>query len=110
MREVTVRGGPTGLEQKVEIGKHVLAADEPVEEGGGDAGPNPYDFLCAALGTCTSMTVSLYARRKGFPLEGVVVKVSHEKVHATDCADCDTKEGKVDVMQRVVTLLGPLDD
>ena len=110
MSEVVVRSGPTGLEQKVEVGKHVLIADEPIAEGGGDAGPNPYDLLCAALGACTSMTVSLYARRKGWPLEGVVVTLHHAKVHARDCADCEKKEGKIDQIGCAIQLLGPLDE
>ena len=109
-KRIVVHGGPTGLEQKVEVGKHVLVADEPLDQGGGDAGPNPYDLLCAALGTCTSMTLSLYARRKAWPLEGVVVTLSHSKVHARDCEECETREGKVDRIDRSIQLLGALDD
>ena len=109
-KTIVVRGGPTGLEQKVEVGKHVLIADEPIAEGGGDAGPNPYDLLCAALGCCTSMTLSLYARRKAWPLEGVVVTLRHSKLHARDCEECETKEGKVDRIERSIQLLGALDD
>jgi uncharacterized OsmC-like protein len=107
---VTVSGGSTGLLQHITVGRHRLVGDEPVEEGGEDAGPNPYDFLLAALGTCTSMTVSLYARRKGWPLEGVKVHLVHSKVHAVDCASCETKEGMLDRIERGPTLLGPLSD
>jgi putative redox protein len=110
MSEVVVRGGPTGLAQRIETGGHVLVSDEPVVKGGGGAGPDPYDLLCAALGSCTSMTISMYARRKGWPLEGVVVTLRHDKIHARDCADCETQEGKVDQIERVIQLLGPLDD
>jgi putative redox protein len=110
MSEVIVRGGPTGLEQKIESGRHVLVADEPVAHGGGDAGPNPYDLLCSALGACTSMTLSLYARRKAWPLEGVVVTLRHQKIHARDCADCETKIGKIDRIDTEIQLLGTLDD
>ena len=110
MSETIVRGGASGLEQRITIRAHALIADEPVAKGGADAGPDPYDLLCAALGACTSMTLQMYARRKGWPLEGVAVSVRHEKIHARDCADCETREGKVDRLERVVQLLGPLDE
>jgi putative redox protein len=67
-----------------------------VSAGGTDTGPSPYEFLLAALGACTSMTVGMYARRKGWPLEDVTVRLRHSKIHATDCAECDTKEGMLD--------------
>jgi putative redox protein len=107
---VSVTGGPSGLRQQVAAGRHALVGDEPVDQGGTDAGPDPYDFLLAALGTCTSMTVSLYARRKGWPLEGVKVHLMHSKVHALDCASCETREGKVDRIDRDLELMGPLSD
>jgi uncharacterized OsmC-like protein len=109
MREVVVHSAE-GLEQKVEVGRHQIVSDEPIDVGGGDAGPNPYDLLAAALGTCTSMTILLYARRKGWPVEGVTVRVRHQKIHARDCADCETREGKVDQMERQVQLRGALSD
>ena len=108
--KVTVSGGPSGLLQQITVGRHHLVGDEPAEQGGGDAGPNPYDFLLAALGTCTSMTVSLYARRKGWPLEGVTVQLMHSKIHALDCASCETKEGMLDRIDRDVELQGPLSE
>jgi uncharacterized OsmC-like protein len=108
MSEVIVRGGSSGFSQEVSIGRHRIAADEPLEAGGADTGPSPYDLLLAALGTCTSMTLSMYARRKGWALEGVVVRLRHAKIHAEDCRDCETKEGKIDRIEREITLEGPL--
>jgi putative redox protein len=110
MASVIVRGGATGFAQEIEAGRHRLVADEPVEAGGGtDAGPSPYDLLLAALGACTSMTVSMYARRKRWPLEGVTVRLRHARIHAEDCAECETKEGMLDRIEREITLTGPLD-
>jgi uncharacterized OsmC-like protein len=105
---VIVRGSATGFAQEIEIGPHRLKGDEPVAFGGTDTGPSPYDFLLAALGTCTSMTVSLYARRKGWPLENVMVSLHHSKIHAADCADCETKVGKLDRIEREIQLAGAL--
>src|SRR3990172_2789144 len=90
-------------------GRHLLAADEPREFGGDHKGPGPYDFLLMGLGSCTSMTVRLYAARKDWPLERVVVRLRHDRIHAQDCADCETKEGMVDRIQRQVEFHGPLD-
>jgi uncharacterized OsmC-like protein len=109
MSEVVVRGGPVGLVQRIESGKHVLTADEPLDQGGTDTGPGPYDLLLSALGACTSMTLQLYARRKGWPLEAVKVRLRHQKIHAKDCAECETKVGKVDHIERAIELEGPLD-
>ena len=101
---------PAGFLQDVEAGpKHHLLADEPTAYGGTDAGPSPYQFLSAGLGACTSMTVRMYARRKGWPLEHISVDVSHGKIHAQDCADCPEKNAKIDVFQRTIRLDGPLD-
>jgi putative redox protein len=108
MHSVVVRGGPTGLVQDIEAGRHRLTADEPVSAGGADAGPSPYDYLLVALGTCTSMTLSLYARQKRWPLEGVTVRLSHSRIHAADCAECETKEGKLDRIEREISLTGGL--
>jgi len=98
------------FQQAIAIGPHRLVADEPVAAGGLDSGPSPYDFLLAALGACTAMTVRMYADQKQLPLERVGVRLVHDKIHADDCADCETKEGKVDRIERVVTLEGDLDD
>ena len=96
--------------QHVFAGRHRLRADEPVQAGGDDTGPGPYEFLLAGLGACTSMTVRMYAELKKIPLERVTVDLRHDKVHAADCAECETKEGRLDRIERVITLEGPLDD
>jgi len=101
--------GISRLAQDVFIGRHRLAADEPVGAGGSNLGPNPYDFLLAGLGACTSMTLRLYADHKQWPLEKVTVRLSHEKIHAEDCADCETREGKIDQIEREIEVQGPLD-
>ena len=108
--QVIVRGDSAGFAQAVEIGPHRFAGDEPVAFGGTDTGPSPYDLLLASLGTCTSMTISFYARRRGWPLESVTVSLHHSKIHAIDCAECETKEGKIDRIQREIHLTGPLTD
>jgi putative redox protein len=107
--DVIVTSGP-GLLQHIRIGPFQLQSDEPKAFGGGEEGPTPYDLLCAALGACTSMTLRMYARTKGWPLQRVIVTVRHEKIHARDCADCETKEGKLDRVEREISLEGPLDD
>jgi putative redox protein len=109
MVTVIVRGSATGLAQEIETGRHRLVADEPVEAGGTDTGPSPYELLLAALGACTSMTLSMYARRKQWPLEQVTVRLRHDKIHAQDCAECETKEGRLDRIEREISLAGPLD-
>lgn len=96
--------------QEVRLGKHHLRADEPLGAGGTDTGPSPYDFLLAGLGACTSMTIRLYADLKQLPLEKVTVRLKHDKVHAQDCAECETKEGKIDRIDREIELAGKLDD
>jgi putative redox protein len=110
MSTVTVTGSATGLAQEITVGRHRLSADEPTAEGGTDTGPNPYDLLLAALGACTSMTVALYARRKQWPLGAVTVRLRHSKVYAADCASCETREGKLDRIEREVELLGTLEE
>jgi putative redox protein len=88
---------------------HRLVADEPTAVGGTDQGPTPYEYLAAALGSCTAITLRMYADRKAWPLEAIDVDVSHEKVHAKDC-DCETTAtGRIDLISRVITLHGDLD-
>jgi putative redox protein len=106
---VVTEPGDGKLANDVHIGAHHLVADEPVAAGGGDLGPSPYDFLLAGLGACTSMTLRLYADRKGWPLTGVRVSLEHTRVHADDCASCETKEGRMERVTRVIALEGPLD-
>jgi putative redox protein len=108
-REVVVEGGGEGLKQDIRIGPHVLTADEPTSAGGTDSGPTPYDLLLAALGSCTAMTVSLYARRKGWALESVRVRLRHSKIHAADCEECETREGRIDRIERDLQFRGSLD-
>jgi putative redox protein len=109
-REVIVRGGAVGFAQEIATGPHRLAADEPAAVGGTDTGLNPYDLLLASLGSCTSMTIALYARRKQWPLEAVAVRLRHAKIHAVDCSECETKEGMIDRIERDIELAGPLTD
>lgn len=94
---------------QVFVGAHVIRADEPVAAGGLDTGPGPYDLLCASLGACTSMTLRTYADFKGIPLERVSVELEHGKIYAADCAECETREGKVDRIDRQIRLEGELD-
>src|ERR1700740_946753 len=93
---VIVRGTAADFSQRIEIGTYQLSADEPVAFGGTDSGPSPYDLLLAALGSCTSMTIGLYARKRKWPLENITVSLRHFKIHATDCEECETKEGRID--------------
>ena len=102
--------GQGRLQQRITMGRHGLIADEPESVGGMDSGPGPYDLLLAALGACTSMTLRLYAARKGWPLERVTVRLRHGKIHASDCADCETRgDARIDTIERRLTLKGPLD-
>jgi uncharacterized OsmC-like protein/alpha/beta superfamily hydrolase len=96
------------FEQSVVVGQHRYLADEPVSAGGNGSGPSPYDYLLAALGSCTSMTIRLYADLKKLPLKRVSVHLAHDKIHAVDCENCETKEGKIDRIEREITLEGDL--
>lgn len=109
-RSVIVRGSAAGFAQEIHAGPHRLHADEPASDGGTDTGPSPYDLMLAALGACTSMTVAMYARRKAWPLEEVTVHLRHSKIHAADCAACETKEGMLDRIERDIHFTGPLTD
>jgi putative redox protein len=107
-RIVTVQGDSDAFAQVISVGRHQFPADEPIADGGKDTGPSPYDLLLAALGSCTSMTVSMYARRKQWPLRTVTVRLRHSKIHAADCESCETKDGLLDHIDRDVELTGPL--
>jgi uncharacterized OsmC-like protein len=99
-----------GLRTEVEAGGHTVVADEPENLGGTDNGPTPYDYLLAALGGCTAMTLRMYADRKGWPLESVTVRLSQDRIHAKDCGECETEEGRIDRIGREIELGGPLDE
>jgi len=107
--EVVARTG-TGLRTEIMAGGHGLVADEPESLGGTNTGPTPYDLLSAALGACTSMTMRMYADRKGWPLEEATVYLNHSKIKAADCPHCDTKDGKVDRFTRELEIKGDLDE
>lgn len=106
--DVIVWGDGNGFKQQIVAGPHRLRGDEPKSVGGSDTGPSPYDFLLAALGSCTSMTVRIYARKKNWPLERVTVWLRHSKIYATDCSECETSEGMLDRIERDVRFEGPL--
>lgn len=103
-----MRGSAGGFLQEIVSGAHQLQADEPASVGGGDAGPGPYDYLLIALGTCISMTVGLYARRKQWQLENIAVSLWHSRIHAKDCEECETKEGMLDRIDVEVEMTGSL--
>ena len=107
---VIVRGAATGLAQEIVAGSHRLISDEPISAGGTDSGSTPYDLLLAGLGSCTSMTIAMYARRKQWALQRVTVRLRHSRVHADDCADCDTREATLTLIERDIELDGALDD
>jgi uncharacterized OsmC-like protein len=106
--DVVVRGKADRFLQEVVTGKHHLQADEPVGDGGQDAAPGPYDYLLIALGVCTSMTIGLYARRKKMLLEDITVSLHHSRIYAEDCANCETKAGKLDRIDVEIELAGSL--
>jgi uncharacterized OsmC-like protein/pimeloyl-ACP methyl ester carboxylesterase len=108
-RQVVVRETRNGkFQQTVTVGPHQSLADEPAAAGGDDTGLAPYDLLLAALGACTSMTMRLYADRKSLPLERTTVTLKHSKIHAEDCAECETKAGMLDQIERVIGMEGAL--
>jgi putative redox protein len=100
--------GAGRFQQAVTVGRHRFMADEPASVGGLGSGPAPYDLLLASLGACTAMTIRLYAERKGIPLRRVRVALRHDKIHAADCAECETREGKVDEITKEIAFVGEL--
>ncbi len=105
---VVVRGTGRSFLQEVSAGRHRFPADEPVDVGGDDAAPDPYDYLMASLGACTSMMVGLQARKRRWPLENIVVSLRHSRIHARDCEECLTEDGMIDRIDVGIELTGPL--
>src|SRR5260370_29853539 len=91
------------MEQNITIGPHQFRGDEPIGFGGTDAGPDPYELLLASLGACTGITVRMYAERKKWPLEGVQVRLAHSKIHAEDCANCESEPRSLDLIERKIS-------
>src|SRR5258708_33314158 len=107
-RAVTVIGGPSVLRQAISVGPHHLIADEPKASGGSDAGPDPYELLLSALGSCTNMTLRMYADRKKWPLKEIRVALTHSKNYVNDCVNCEQPAAKLDRIDRRITLIGEL--
>lgn len=109
---VVIRGPASGFLQQGTAGKYTFQIDEPVNVGGAGLAPDPYDYLLAALGSCTSMTIGWYARRNKIPLENVTVRLSHSRIHAEDCETCTgTKEARKGLLDRIdlrIELSGPI--
>ncbi len=104
---ITQTSAPT-LKTRINTGKHTLFSDEPVEVGGEDTGPSPYEILLSALGACTGMTITMYAKRKTMPLKGITVYLRHDKVYVEDCAHCEKDTSKIDLIYREIELIGDL--
>ena len=110
MEQVTTRSGAQRYTQEIEAAGHYWKADEPKELGGRDQGPTPYSLLLSALGSCTVITVQMYANRKNWPLQAVKVQLEHERIHAQDCEDCETENGMISEIRLAVHLLGDLSE
>lgn len=106
--QVVVTENDRLFSRTIQMHKHQLSADEPVSKGGTDLGPSPYEFLLSALGACTSMTVRMYANRKNIALDSIEVMLSHRRVDASECINCETREGQVDVIEKHIRLTGNL--
>jgi putative redox protein len=107
-RAVTVIGGPSVLRQAISVGPHHLIADEPKTSGGSDAGPDPYELLLSALGSCTNMTLRMYADRKKWSLKEIRVALIHSKNYANDCVNCEQPTAMLDRIERRIMLIGEL--
>ncbi|MEP7146834.1 MAG: OsmC family protein [bacterium] len=107
-RDIVIVKNNEGFETKIYSGNHTWNADETVSDGGTDTGPNPYDLLLSALGSCKAITMRMYASRKNIPLEAVTIKLSHKKIYAEDCLSCETKEGKIDNIIVGISFVGNL--
>jgi putative redox protein len=109
-KSVLVTVGPEALLADVQAGRHTYFVDEPAEVGGQDRGPTPYDLLLSALGACTAITLRLYATQKKWPLEGIEVRLRHQRVHAADCEKCEQPGEMLEQVEKELRLLGPLSD
>jgi putative redox protein len=109
-KHVLVRVGPEALQADVQSGRHTFIIDEPTEVGGQDLGPTPYDLLLSALGACTAITLRLYATQKKWPLEGIEVRLSHQRVHEQDCEKCEQAGQMLEEVTKELRLLGPLSE
>jgi uncharacterized OsmC-like protein len=107
--DVFVYGNGFSFSQEIVAGPQRFGSDEPVSDGGGGTGPTPYDLLLGALGACTSMTLGMYARRRDWPLKEIVVRLRYSKVHAEECAECETKTGALERIEREIEFAGPPD-
>ena len=106
---IVARTGKTGFRTEIIANGHSLVADEPISAGGANSGPTPYDLLVSALGACTGMTLRMYADHKKLPLDAVIVRLRHQKIHAEDCQDCEDPKSKIDFIEREIELQGDLD-
>lgn len=107
-KTVLVKVGAEALLADVQAGRHTFLVDEPVEVGGQDLGPTPYDLLLSALGACTAITLHLYSKQKKWPLEGVEVRLRHQRVHRTDCEQCEQAGQMLEEIDKELRLIGPL--
>ena len=107
--QVVVQIGQTGYTTQIKAGNHSFRADEPIAVGGDDYGPGPYDLLLASLGSCTAMTLRMYADRKKWPIGNITIHMNHKKVYQEDCQNCQDKSSKVDVIERHITIQGAID-
>ncbi len=108
-KRIIARTGMTGFRTEIIASGHSLVADEPISAGGANSGPTPYDLLVSALGACTGMTLRMYADRKKLPLDSIIVRLKHDKIHAEDCQDCEDPRSKIDFIEREIELNGDLD-
>ncbi|MDO6807857.1 bifunctional alpha/beta hydrolase/OsmC family protein [Zobellia galactanivorans] len=99
-----------GFSTQMKVGNHFLTADEPVDVGGNDFGPSPYELVSAGLSACTAMTIQMYAKRKAWVIDNIEVHTSHNRSHVADCKDCESDGSKIDTFEREIKLTGPLDE
>jgi len=110
MQKVTVRSQPRPYTVTITNSRHSWIGDEPLEKGGADAGPSPFELLLSSIGACVAITVQMYASRKGWPLEGVSVDLEHAKIQAAECEDCETESGQISEVRLILHLEGALSE